>query len=274
MQTTPQTDPDPAAEGFGPRYAGYAGFVTTPRYFDDSPQRLLEVSPEPIGVMQRVLHVANYDYGLDERAANFDLLTEAAMCLANAHCQVIGQAGTNWVHCKGTTGPDDIVAFCDETSERIGTPFLMAGQCIVDALHELGAERIAVSNGYYRDDWRDGINGYLEAAGFEIIASGHMRDQGIYASLEAQMAVEAATIWDHPDRDCVQTVLRAHEAAPDADVVVQTGSGMRIGPHVAALEAAIGTPVVASDNALQWAMLRALDLRSPISGWGHLLSRV
>ncbi len=258
----------------GPRYAGYAGFVTTPRYFDDSPQRLLEVSAAPIGVMQRVLHVPDYAYQLDQRAASFGLLTEAATCLAEAHCQVVGQAGTNWVHCKGTTGPDDIAAFCDETSAAIGVPFLMAGHCIVEALHELGATRIAVSNGYYRDDWRDGINGYLTAAGFEIVASGHMRDQGIYPSLEAQIEVEEATVWDHPDRDCVQTILRADEAGPDADVVVQTGSGMRIGPHVAALEAAIGKPIVASDNALQWAMLRVLDLATPISGFGHLLSTV
>lgn len=268
------TDPDaPTLEldPAGPRYEGYAGFVTTPRYFDDAPQRLLEVAPARLGVMQRVLHVPAYEYRLDQRAANFDLLTEAAEALASSHCQVIGQAGTNWVHCQGTTGPEEIETFCRETSTAVGATFLMAGHCLVEALRHLGARRIAVANGYYRDDWRDGINDYLAAAGFEIIASGHMRDQGIYASLEEQMAVEEATLWDHPDRDCVQTVLRAHEAGPDADVVVQTGSGMRIGPHVASLEAAIGKPVVASDNALQWGMLRALDLGRPVTGWGALL---
>lgn len=259
---------------FAPRYDGYAGFITTPRYFDDSPQRLLEVAPARLGVMQRVLHVPDYGYALAERAQNFDLLTEAAVALAESHCQVVGQAGTNWVHCQGTTGPDEIRTFCAETSDRIGAPFLMAGQCIVDALEELGARRIAVSNGYYRDDWRDGINGYLAAAGFELLTSGHMRDQGIYASLEEQVSVEEATLWDHPDRDCVQTILRAHEAAPDADAIVQTGSGMRIGPHVAALEAATGKPVIASDNALQWAMLRALNLRKAPTGWGQLLAKV
>ena len=258
----------------GPRYEGYAGFVTTPRYFDDSPQRLLELGAGHIGVMQRVLHVPDYGYGLDERARSFDLMVEAATALAESHCQVVGQAGTNWVHCQGTTGPDDIEAFCAETSAAIGVPFLMAGHCIVLALRELGARRITVSNGYYRDDWRDGINGYLAAAGFEIVASGHMRDQGIYAALDEQMQVEADTVWDHPDRDCVQTILRAHDAGPEADVIVQTGSGMRIGPHVASLEAACGKPVVASDNALQWAMLRALDLGRPVRGWGHLLASV
>jgi maleate cis-trans isomerase len=254
-----------------PRYQGYAGFVTTPRYFDDAVQQFLSVAPPVVGVMQRVLHVPGYDYGLDERARNFSLLEEAAEALALSNCQVVGQVGTNWVHCRGTTGPDDIRRFCDEVQERTGVPFVMAGQCIVDALEQMGAERIAVTNGYYRDDWRDGINRYLEQAGFELVTSGHMRDQGIYPSLEAQLEVEDATVWDHPATDIVKTVLCAHEAAPDADVIVQTGAGMRVAPHIPTLEAIVDKPIVASDNATFWAMLRVLDLGIPVRDHGALL---
>ncbi len=253
-----------------PRYRGYVGFVTTPRFFDDSPQQFLAVAPEGIGVCQRVLHVPDYAYGLDQRARNFGLLEEAAECLAAAHCQVVGQAGTNWVHTKGTT-PDEIAAFCDDLSDRMGARFLMAGHCIVEALRTLGARTIAVSNAYYRDDWRDGINRYLTQAGFEILSSGHMRDQGLYASLEEQVAVEEATVWDHPDRDVLESIRLAHAAAPTADAVVQTGSGFRTTPHVAGLEAECGKPVVASDGALYWAMLRELDLGDPVAGRGALL---
>ena len=144
----------------------------------------------------------------------------------------------------------------------------------MDALRALGAKRIAVSNAYYRDDWRDGINHYLEQAGFELLSSGHMRDQGLYASLEEQLEVEEATVWDHPDRDVVESIRLAHEAAPDADAVVQTGAGFRTTPHVPALEARFGKPVVASDNALYWAMLRELDLGIPVEGHGMLLGTV
>ena len=90
------------------RYGAYAGFVTTPKYFDDSPQQFLEIAPRGTGAIQRVLHVPDYDYGLDERAANFALLAEAAVCLADSFCEVIGQVGSNWVHCQGTTGPAEI----------------------------------------------------------------------------------------------------------------------------------------------------------------------
>ena len=145
------------------------------------------------------------------------------------------------------------------------------GHCIVEALRTLGARTIAVSNGYYRDDWRDGINHYLTQAGFEILSRGHMRDQGLYASLEEQVAVEEATVWDHPDRDVLESIRLAHAAAPTADAVVQTGSGFRTAPHLAGLEAECGKPVVASDGALYWAMLRELDLGDPVAGRGALL---
>ena len=49
-----------------PRYRGYAGFVTTPRYFDDSPQQFLAVAPAGVGVIQRVLHIPGYAYELDD----------------------------------------------------------------------------------------------------------------------------------------------------------------------------------------------------------------
>ena len=255
-----------------PRYLGYAGFVTTPACWDDVIQQFLAVAPPGcVGAMGRVLHVPSYGYELSERAKNFDLLDEAAEALALSDCTVIGQVGTNWVHCNGTT-PDDIAAYCDRLSEKVGATFVMAGHSIVEALRSIGAERITVSNGYYRDDWRDGINGYLTAAGFEVVASGHMRDQGIHPSLEAQMEVEAVTHWDHSDRECVQTILAAHEAAPDADVVVQTGQGMKIVPHIPTLEAIVGKPVIASDNSLFWNMLRHLDLGLPVRGHGSLLA--
>ncbi|MEE3276024.1 MAG: hypothetical protein VX240_07385, partial [Actinomycetota bacterium] len=131
-----------------PRYRGYAGFITTPKYFDDSPQQFLAVAPDGVGVIQRVLHVPDYAFELEDRTLNFGLLEEAAECLADSHCQVLGQVGSNWVHCTGTT-PDEIARFCDDLGERVGARFLMAGHCIVEALRSLGAKRIAVSNAYY-----------------------------------------------------------------------------------------------------------------------------
>jgi maleate cis-trans isomerase len=255
------------------RYIAYTGFVTTPRYFDDSPQQFLQVAPKGVGTIQRVLHIPDYDYKLAERSKNFDLLEEAAVCLGQSYASVIGQVGSNWVHCNGTS-PDDIRRICDDISKKAGSRFLMAGMCLVDALNSLGAKRIAVTNAYYRRDWMDGINRFLEQAGFEILYAGNVIDQGLYASLEEQLESEAATLWDYPGKDVVRSCYAAHVAAPDADAVVQTGAGFRTMPHIASIEGLIGKPLVASDMALYWAMLRELDLKIPIKGHGHLIENL
>jgi len=46
-------------------YRSYAGFVTTPRYFDDSPQQFLQVAPAGTGILQRVNHINDYDHDHD-----------------------------------------------------------------------------------------------------------------------------------------------------------------------------------------------------------------
>ncbi len=252
------------------RYNAYAGFVTTPRYFDDSPQQFLEVAPSATGVLQRVLHVADYQYNLEDRADNFGLLEEAADCLAQCHCQVIGQVGSNWVHCQGT-GPAEIVAFCDELSSRTGARFLMAGQCLVEGLRAIGARTISIANGYFRPDWSAGINNYLEAAGFEILYAGDLIDQDLLEDQQEKLAIEAATLWDYPNHLMVAAAIAAHEGAPDADAIVQTGAGFRMLGVIDTVEGFTAKPVVASDTALYWAMLRELGLRAN-PGCGMLMS--
>ena len=252
------------------RYRAYTGFVTTPGYFDDSPQQFLDAAPSATGILQRVLHVPDYRYELEDRADNFGLLEEAAECLALSHCEVIGQVGSNWVHCQGT-GPDEIVAFCDDLSARIGARFLMAGQCLVEGLRAVGASRITIANGYFRPDWSAGINSYLEAAGFEILYAGDLIDQGLVADHDEKLAIEAATLWDYPNHLMVAAAVKAHESAPGADAIVQTGAGFRMLGVVDTIEGLTGTPVVGSDFALYWAMLKELGLQAN-PGYGVLLS--
>ena len=90
------------------------------------------------------------------------------------------------MHCNGTT-PDEIQAICDRISEKANARFIMAGHAIVEGLRELGAKTVTVNNGYYREDWKNGINRYLEQAGFEVLYGGNVIDMGLYPSLEAQI---------------------------------------------------------------------------------------
>jgi len=259
---------DPAP--FGP-YTAYTGFVSIPRYFDYSPQEFLRIAPKGVGVIQRVLHMPGYTYELEERANSFGLLEEAAECLSQAHCQVIGQTGTNWVHCKGNK-PDEIREICAGISQRCGATFLMMGLSIVDALQEMGAKRITVANGYYQNDWAAGFNRFLGEAGFEILWSGNMVDQGIYDSQAELMDYAEEIGWAFPATDVVRAIHKAHLAAPEADAVVQAGFGFRTVSHVESIEAIIDKPLIASDISLYWDMLKHLNLGVRINGFGRLMA--
>lgn len=253
------------------KYIAHVGFVTTPKYFDDAVQEFLRVAPKGVGAMQRLLSLEGYSWELDQRVDGMAEMEHSARALAQSNCDVVLQVGTNWVHAAGTT-PTEIEAQIGRVARDIGVPFRMAGHCIVDALRDIGAVRIAVANSYYRDDWRDGINRYLSQAGFDIVASGSIVDQGIVESHELALEIEAATLWNYPDFIVRRAIVDMYRAAPDVDAVVQTGAGFRTIGLLQSIEDEIGVPVVASDGATFWSGLEVLGLAAA-PGFGSLLDR-
>lgn len=201
------------------------------------------MAPSGTGTLQRFNHINNYEFELGQRADNFDLLAESAVCLGRSFCDVIGQVGSNWVHCNGTS-PDQIVEICVEISAAVGARFFMAGQCLVDGLRAIDAERITVANGYCRPDWSAGVNGYLEAAGFEILWAIDLIDQGLVADHDERLSIESANLWDYPNHLMVAAAVDAHRRAPGAYAVVQTGAGFRMpSPRLSSTPAGVRSPI-------------------------------
>ena len=251
------------------KYIAHAGFVTTPKYFDDVVQEFLKVAPKGVGAMQRLLSLDGYSWELGQRVDGMSEMEHSARALAESNCDVVMQVGTNWVHAAGTT-PEEIESKISRIRSDIGVPFVMAGHALVEGLRRLGAKRIGVANSYYRDDWRDGINRYLTQAGFEIVASGSIMDQGIVADLEEALAIEDATLWNYPDFIVRKAIVDMYHQAPDVDAVVQTGAGFRTIDLLQSIEHEIGVPVVASDAATFWSGLSAVNLPAT-AGFGALL---
>ncbi len=259
-----------------PRYDYYAAIMSPPGGFDVSPQEFLKVAPQGrTAVMQYPLNIRGYDINrgaesLALRAQSFELVREAAHYLASCGAEAVGHNGSNWVHAEGKS-PTEIADMIDEISESAGTRFVMAGHCIIEALRDLGAKRIVVANGYYRAEWRDGFNRYLQDAGFDILASGNMIDYGLYESFDDLEGIESKSLFDWPMIDNHNVLMAAHNAAPEADAVVQTGSGMRTLDCIGLTEQMIGKPIVTSDVALNWGLLRALGCGGPQKHYGSLL---
>ncbi len=256
-------------------FAHQVGFTAPPHDFDAAPTDFLRIAPEGVGVHGRMLHVPDYAHELGQRADNFHLLEEVVHCMANNGADAVGQVGTNWVHCNGTT-PEEIVAFCARLTETYETPFHMAGYCLVEGLRALGVEKIALNSVYYWPDWRDGIARFLKQAGFDLLYAGNFVDLGLY---ETQEEVNART-WIFPEEAAARSMARVAELAPGAEAVVVNGmpnfrqaDGLtrRMVSLEPGLEAAIGKPIVSSDSALYWRLFKTLGL-APTGSNGRLLS--
>ncbi len=251
------------------------GFTAPPHDFDAAPSDFLRIAPETVGAHGRLLHVQGYAHQLDQRVRNFHLLEEVVDCMANAGADVVGQVGTNWSHAGGRT-PADIERFCLEMGERYGTPLHMAGFCLVEALRALGAEKIAVNSVYYWPDWRDGIVRFLRQAGFDVLYYGNFVDQGLIATQEE---MNEAT-WIFAGALGEASMRYVAEKAPEADAIVVNGmpnfrraDGLpqRMVGLARAMEEEIGKPIVASDTALYWRMLKTLGL-APLGSQCRLLA--
>lgn len=255
-------------------FAHQVGFTCPPHDFDAAPSDFLRIAPRSVGVHGRMMHAPVYAHELSQRTDNFDLLEEVVHCMANNGADVVGQVGSNWVHCNGTNA-DDIRAFTSRISDTYETPFHMAGMTLVDAAQSLGAERIALNSVYYWPDWRDGLAGFLRSADLDVQYAGNFVDLGM---LDSQQDCNDRH-WCFPESFAVESVVRTAEQAPDAEIIVINGmpnfrdaDGVagRALHYIEAMEAAVGKPVIASDTTLYWAMFKTLGV-VPTSTPGALM---
>lgn len=254
------------------------GFTCPPFDYCAAPSDFIRMAPETVGVHGRMLHVPGYQHGLDQRKRNFGLLEEFVECMAINNADVCGQVGSNWVHASGL-GVEGIRKHCEMLSERYETPFHMAGYAMVEALREIGAEKVALNACYHPNSWYMGTVGFLKEAGFDVIWAGNFFDQGWFPTQEA---VDDC-VWCFDEELIWKSFDHTAEQAPNADAYLINGmsnyrrpsDGVARRPvhHTAALEERLGTPVIGHDTALYWRIFKTLGL-APTSYHGRLMAKL
>lgn len=139
---------------------------------------------------------------------------------------------------------------------RPGVPITTPIQAALDALAVLGARRIGVVLPYV-DQVNRRVIARLEAAGVKVVSavSFEQASDRDMARVPPEALIEAGVRADHPDAEAVFlscTALRGAEAAEG-------------------LEQRLGKPVVTSNQALCWQVLRLTGVDAPIAGVGRLL---
>jgi len=252
------------------------GFTCPPHDYDAAPSDFLRMAPRSVGVHGWMLHVPDYAHRLDQRKQNFQMLEEFMACMANNGADVCAQVGSNWVHASGL-GVEGIRAHCARLSDLYETPFHMAGYAMVEALHEINAEKVALNACYHPKSWYMGTVGFLREAGFDVVWAGNFHDQGWFSS---QQEVDDC-IWCFDEELIWNSFDYVAEQAPNVDAYLINGmsnyrrpsDGIAQRPvHYAdALEARLGAPLIGHDIALYWRVFKTLGI-APEVKMGRLLS--
>lgn len=214
---------------------------------DDLPKQLM---PGVMAHYTRVKLSANTEA---EIASMADHVPHAAADLADAKVDVIGFACTGG-SVIGGLGYDRRIA--DGITAKTSIPATTTASAIVAGLRELGATRIALGTPY--EAWLNEKEvGFFEASGFRVVSE---RGLGMSDPGECQ-AVDQTTI-----RQLARDIDRT-----DADAIVLSCANFRAWDVVSEMERELGKPVITSNNAIVWHMLKLIGkvslVRQPSALW-------
>jgi maleate isomerase len=182
-------------------------------------------------------------------------IDEAIELLAATPVSAIGYAFTSSAY---VLGADEEASMLTRLQERArGIPVIAATAASVQALHALGARRVALIQPPWFDAELSGLGAaYFEKQGFDVCfcaAAGLPSDQ---------RAIEPG-------------LLHAWVTANvpgETDAVCVGGNGFRAVGAIEAIERDLGRPVVTANQALLWGMLAAARHPSRPEGYGRLFS--
>lgn len=143
-------------------------------------------------------------------------------------------------------GPDYDSAFAAKLSKRAGVPAVTAAGAVVEALKDLGLERVGFASPY-TEALNEEAARFLTESGIEVGAKAYVgEDLGNYGqgALQPEAVYQLGLGADH-DR---------------AEGLVLSCTDLRAVEVIEDLEAAIGKPVVTSNQALMYAALKRLNL--------------
>ena len=129
---------------------------------------------------------------------------------------------------------------------------------VVDALRELGAEKLVVGTPYL-DEVNTAEAEFLTAKGFQVLDI-----QGLGLSSNVDFGRIAPGFLER---------FALEIDRPDADAIFLSCSGIRSLDVVEAVEEAAGKPVVTSNQAMMWSCLRRVGVADEIAGYGRIFSR-
>ena len=183
-------------------------------------------------------------------------IREAVEDLAQAGLDVIAYG------CTAGSMVTPIAALTDYMSSVCGLPCVATAPALVEACRALDVSRVALATPYH-GALNEHERHFLAACGIETLA---MRGLGIGAGGPHEY-VRIARV---PLEEVYAHCLAADHA--DAEALIVSCTDFAVLDAIPRLEAALGKPVVTSNQATFWRALRAADVADRFEHYGRLLS--
>jgi arylmalonate decarboxylase len=161
--------------------------------------------------------------------------------------------------CTSGTFMCDRVALNHEMAKNAGCPATTASDAVIAALRALGVRRVALATPYL-DFVNEQERAFLQREGIEVVS---MLGLGLGRTQAERRAMNRIP------HEAVYNMARSADH-PEADAVFLSCAALA-GIHlIPQMEAEFGKPVITSNQATFWQVLRMLKLKLSITGYGSL----
>ncbi|HEY8473209.1 MAG TPA: hypothetical protein VIL37_11335 [Natronosporangium sp.] len=201
-------------------------------------QRALPAGVAMFAARVPVAEVSRPEEKVASLLAMHERLTEAAEQVASVQPDVIGYACTSGSFLGGAGSDQDL---CRRMREATGVTAITTSTAVAAALRALRANRVALVTPYI-PAVADGAEAYLAELAVTVVAR---EDLGLLSNLEKGRLPATASYR-----------LARRVPVADADAVLISCTNWRTLDVLPRLEADLGRPVVSSNSATLWAMLR------------------
>lgn len=185
-----------------------------------------------------------------------DLAPEYAKDLVTAGADVIAYACSVGSLFAGAAAERQLM---EQLAAASGKPVVSLSDASMQALHLLGAKKIAILTPYNADT-NALVSRYAEECGFSVVAA-------------LSLPVSIVTISNLPADEIAVLACAALDSVPDVDALWIPCSAVRTLDVISAIEAATGKIVVSGSQALLWAALRAIGVDDKLADSGSLFLR-
>jgi len=212
-----------------------------------------KIVPPGITIMQTTLSI--HFMTADELAKGFAALEETALALAREGADVIVLGAAPTLYDRGP-GADKTVA--ERISKITQVPTVSNQTAMMDGLRVFGCEKVLIVSPFNEEN-NAKLKKYLEGSGFAVVGAVGM---GYTANADInRISQEEAYRF-------IKKSIQNFRHAEGVIVPCANWPTSLIAPQV---ERDLGIPVITSNLAKIWAVLRILEVKDPISGYGRLL---